>query len=286
MPELRNEWRAIGWQVFGSTLLMFALYWLSRPISVENIPFGEQLLTLLLVAWPVLLWLYFSFMRNQGSANPTSGLLLVFVLCFLAARALVLPLVEQWLQPDLWLPGAQTITRLLGFSLVIGFTQECTRYFVIRYTMWGSGIRSRKDVVAYGTAGAVSCALAVNLDWLFATEVEVPAVALAILETQLLHFTGAMTLALGMSEVRLGQANPFLLAFATLSASLQVGILISARAGLANTSFSLPTSDASLWIGAVWIVIGALSFLSINAILFLRADRSPIHLAENRTIAV
>lgn len=286
MPELQNHWRAIGWQVIASAAVMLSVYWLTLPVATGIFPFGEQMLALFLVAWPSLLWLYFSFMRNQGSANTTPGLLMVFVICFLATRGLVLPLIEHFLQPDLWLPGAQTITRLLGYSLVIGFTQECTRYFVIRYTMWGNGFRSRKDAVAYGTAGAVSCALAVNLDWLFTTEVSIPAIALAILETQLLHFTGAMTLALGMSEVRLGQANPFLLAFAVIGAALQVGFLISARAGLANASFSLPASDASLLIGAIWIVFGALLFLSINAVLFLRADRMPVRHAESGTIAV
>ncbi len=172
------------------------------------------------------------------------------------------------------MPGAHSVTRLIGYTLTVGFAQECARYFVIRYTVWGGGLRARRDAVAYCAAGAVAYALAINMDWfLAAAETSVGAIALGVLETQCLQFTGAMILAFGMSEVRLAHAHPIALALATMMGAFQVGLLITARAGLANASFAQPVSAARGLNGSLLILVGALAFVGIAALLFRRAER-------------
>lgn len=278
---LQKQWKAIGWQLLFMSLVMLPLHFVSILVTVGDLTVSKQLVTIFLVAWPVILWIYFSHIDNVRSEEVIPGLILVFVISFLGARGLVLPFIDQFLQLDLWLPGAHTITRLIGYTLTIGFAQECTRFFVIRYTVWGNGLRSRKDAVAYCTAGAVSYAFAVNLDWIFAAETSIHAVTLSIMETQFLQFAGAMTLAFGLSEVRLGKANPIFLAVAAISGSLQVGLLITARAGLANASFAFPISSANILFGSLLILIGAILFLGFNMVLFLRAERPPLRFSEN-----
>ena len=171
------------------------------------------------------------------------------------------------------MPGAHSVTRLIGYTLTVGFAQECARYFVIRYTVWESGLRARRDAVAYCAAGAVAYALAINMDWFLAAETSVGAIALGVLETQYLQFTGAMILAFGMSEVRLAHAHPIALALATMMGAFQVGLLITARAGLANASFAQPVSAARGLNGSLLILVGALAFVGIAALLFRRAER-------------
>ena len=281
MVGLQKQWKAIGWQLLLMSLVMLPLHFVSILVTVGDLTVSKQLVTIFLVTWPVILWIYFSHSSNVRSEEVIPGLILVFMISFLGARGLVLPFIDRYLQPELWLPGGHTITRLVGYTLTIGFAQVCTLFFVIRYTVWGSGLRSRKDAVAYCTAVAVSYAFAVNLDWVFASEISIHAITLSIMETQFLQFTGAMTLAFGMSEVRLGKANPIFLAVATISGSLQVGLLITARAGLANASFALPNSSANILFGSLLILIGALLFLGFNLVLFLRAERPPLRFSEN-----
>ena len=280
MVGLRKQWIAMGWQLLLLSLVMLPIHFVTPLLRVDDLTISKQLLTVFLVAWPIVLWIYFSHIVILRSEEAIPGLILVFVITFLGARGLVLPFIDQFLQPDLWLPGAQTITRLIGYTLTIGMAQECTRFFVIRYTVWGSGLRARKDAVAYCTAGAVSYAFAVNLDWIFAIETSIHAMALYILETNFLQFAGAMTLALGMSEVRLGKAHPISLALAAIIASLQVGLLITARAGLANTSFAIPLSSANIFFGSLFIIIGALFVLGLNWVLFIRAERPPLQFTD------
>ena len=273
MAALNEQWRIVGWQMTLMMLVMLAVYFLTSTGIFPGSFVNQQLVTAILVGWPVLLWVFFAHLPNSRQTHPIPGLILVFAICFLGARAVVLPFVDGVLQPHLWLPGARSITRLLGYTLTAGFAQECTRYFVIRYTVWGSGIRSRKDSVAYCAAGAVAYGLAINGDLLLVADLSISAVALSVLETQCMQFIGAMTLAYGMSEVRLGHAGPVVLVITMMIASFLVGLLITARAGLANAPFTQSISAARDLNGGLFILVGTVIFLTFVALLFRRAER-------------
>ena len=282
LASLRVQWRAISWQMALLTLVMLPMYFVARVSPISANVFSQRVIALALVTWPAALWLLFSHLPNSRSRRPIPGLMLVFAICFLGARGLVLPFVDGVWQPERWLPGAHSVTRLIGYTLTVGFAQECTRYFVIRYTVWGSGLRARRDAVAYCAAGAVAYALAINMDWFLTAETSVGATALGVLETQCLQFAGAMILAFGMSEVRLAHAHPMALAFATMMGAFQVGLLITARAGLANASFGQPVSAARGLNGSLLILVGALAFMGFAALLFWRAERPTPSLIETR----
>ncbi len=283
MASLRVQWRAISWQMALLTLVMLSVYFVVRILPIgTNFP-SQRAIALALVVWPVALWLLFSHLPNSRLRRPIPGLMFVFAVCLLGARGLVLPFVDGVLEPDRWLPGAHSVTRLIGYTLTVGFAQECARYFVIRYTVWESGLRARRDAVAYCAAGAVAYALAINMDWFLAAETSVGAIALCVLETQYLQFTGAMILAFGMSEVRLAHAHPIVLALATMMGAFQVGLLITARAGLANASFAQPVSAARGLNGSLLILVGALAFVGFAALLFRRAERPTPSLIDTRS---
>lgn len=277
---LRLQWKAIGWQIALLTLVMLPVYFLSSRFLTSGVALSQQIIASALVLWPIVLWLFFSHIPNSRQSRPIPGLVLVFIITFLGARGLVLPFVDRFLQPDLWLPGAHSVTRLIGYMLTVGLAQECTRYFVVRYTVWGSGLKTRRDAVAYCAAGAVAYALAINMDWIFSAPMSISAIALAVLESQLLQFTGAMTLAFGVSEVRLGHAQPIMLALATISGAFQVSLLITARAGLANATFAQPVSIARSLNGSLLTLMGALVFIGFAALLFWRAERPTPNIAE------
>ncbi len=234
----------------------------------------------LLVLLPVVFWLLLAYLPHSRRDRPIRGLLLIFVLCFLAARGVALPFVETVLQPERWLPVADSVTRLLGYALTIGFVQEITRYFAIRYTVWGRGFFSRSAVISYCFAGAVASAAALNLDYILTSQATIGSAALAVLEGQCLQVAGAILLAYGLCEVRIGGAHPIVLVISVLTASLFVGVLITARAGAVAASFVPMTSSAQLLRGTFLICFSVGVLIVLVILLIRRADRKPVSLIE------
>lgn len=199
----------------------------------------------LLIAAPVILWLIFSVWRERFVPEPRQRLIAVFVITALAANALALPLIEDVLQPERWLPLEGAISRIIGYTFTVGVVQETVKYAVVRFTTWPDLFRTRLDGVAYCVASALGYASILNLHFLLSQSGVTPDImAMQVFNNVAVNLAGSLIVSYGLAEVRFDNPMPFMLTITVAFAALIDGAAIPVRSGLTNAAFVL-TPDAA-----------------------------------------
>jgi RsiW-degrading membrane proteinase PrsW (M82 family) len=278
----RHEWRSVV--IEGSILFVItsAFYVLVALIGV-SIPLSLQpIIRIGFALFPLFLWLVFSFYTERFAARPRSKLLVVVVVTALAANAVAIPLINEYLQIDRWLPLSSAIDRIIGYTFTVGVVQELTKYLVIRYLVWPDQFQTQLDGVAYGAASAIGYITVVNLR--FATEgsPSIDVVALQIFSVYAMNLAASIVIGYGLSEVRFSNPNPLFLTFNFGLAMILNGIAIPIRAGLVNAPFSLEIANPRLFFGLAFSGVLFAAPLLITAFLFSNSERRAREIAASR----
>lgn len=192
-----------------------------------------------LVLMPVGLWLALSWWPERFALQPRQRLLTVMIVSALAANAIGIPLINDFLQVGRWLPLSSAIARIIGYTFTVGIVQEMLKYLVVRYTVWPEQFRNRLDGVAYGAASAIGYATVLNLHFVLSNPASPDVTANRIFSNLALHLVTSLVVGYGLAEVRFSQPSPFLVTLSIALAAFITGIAIPIRAGLVNASLSL-----------------------------------------------
>lgn len=300
----RRVWRSILTENVGlgivtvAAAVIFGLFGLRLPGALTALVNG------LLVAAPVILWLIFSVWRERFVPEPRQRLIAVFIVTALAANALALPLIDDLLQPERWLPLEGAIARIIGYTFTIGIVQETVKYAVVRFTSWPQLFRTRLDGVAYAAASALGYALVLNIQFLLAQPGITPDImAMQVFNNVAVNLAGSLIVGYGLSEVRFDNPMPFLLTLTVAFAALVNGAAIPVRSGLTNAAFVLPTTTETASIidlivgvfaarsstpkpilGFVFSAVLVLAFALVVGFLFSNAERQAREAAAGREV--
>ena len=267
----REVWRSVVIEsgVMGViTLVLFIL------VNLLHLQIPERFNTIIavgLACLPILLWLYFSWLQERTVPQPRQRLLAVALISALVANAIGIPLINEFLQVDRWLPLSSAISRIVGYTFTVGIVQSLLKYLVMRYTVWPNQFHIRLDGVAYGAATGVGYASVLNLHFAFSTITSPDVVAAQIFANLALHLVTGILIGYGLAELKLGSPTPLLPVFTVAFAALLTGISIPIRAGLVNATLALGNSTSRPLLGiifsAVLLVVPSLtlSFLYSNA---------------------
>lgn len=257
--------------LFGAALALFAV---SRLVAIP--PALHPPALALIALFPGALWLRFSWQREHAVPEPRQHLLLVAVVTALAAGAVGVPFVRDVLRVDEWLPLSGAVNRIIGYTFTVGIVQELIRYLVLRYTVWPGYFRTRLDGVAYGVAGAVGCALALNLNFMLTTQAELDIAAMRVFDETVRQVAGGIIVGYGLAEVRFNpRPFPLLLPAALFFAALVTGIAIPVTSGLANVALSVsaPVTAASPLRGFLFSAVLMAAVAGVMIFLFTIAVR-------------
>jgi RsiW-degrading membrane proteinase PrsW (M82 family) len=191
----------------------------------------------------------------------------------LAANAIGMPLVNEYLKVDAWLPLSSAITRIIGFTCTVGIVQEMLKYLVVRYVAWPNAFRGRLDGVAYGAASAVGYMTVINLHFVFAGSPPPDTVAIQVFSNLALHVVGSIFVGYGLGQLRFGRPAPLLMPMMLILASLVSGVAIPIRAGLVNAGLGLESSYAKPFLGLIFSAVLLTGLLLIQVFLFNSAER-------------
>jgi RsiW-degrading membrane proteinase PrsW (M82 family) len=220
---------------------------------------------------PIVLWLYFSFLQERTAPQPRRRLLAVALISALVANAVGIPLVNEFLQVDRWLPLSSAISRIIGYTFTVGIVQEFLKYLVLRYVAWPVHFRIRKDGVAYGAAAGIGYATVLNLHFAFTASSTPDVAASYVFANYVLHLVTGILVGYGLSELQLGHPTTLLPLFTVAVGALITGISIPIRAGLINATLALGSSASRPILGIIFSVVlllipsFALSFMYNNA---------------------
>ncbi len=235
----RRAWRSIAVE---SAILLSIMASLFLMFNILSIQLPESLRTPVnvgLVLTPVGLWLAFSWWPERFALQPRHHLLTVMIVSALAANAVGLPLINDFLQVDRWLPLSSAIVRIIGYTFTVGIVQEMLKYLVVRYTVWPEQFRIRLDGVAYGAASAIGYSTALNLHLILSNPSTPDVAANRIFSNLALHLVTSAVVGYGLAEVRFSQPSPFLMTLSIALAAFVAGVAIPIRAGLVNANLSL-----------------------------------------------
>lgn len=273
VPPHRPVWRSVlieGGLLFASALGFLLGYRLieSRLPEVANL-----VISVFLTFLPLGLWLVFSYWRERFVPEPRQRLIPVLVITALAANAIAVPVLYDYLQIDRWLPLADNVNRIIGYTFTFGIIQELTKYIVVRYLTWPDFFRTRLDGVAYSLTSAIGFATVLNIQFLLDGNTSPAVVAVTSFNVVSVGMAASMITGYGLAQVRFGNPTPFLLTFTVAAAALLNGLVIALRSNAVNAGLALEVSAPSPLIG---LGISAAVFVAITlimAFLFNNAER-------------
>ena len=250
-----------------------AIYILINVIGFEVPENLKTPLNILVAASPAIFWLIFSWWRERFALQPREQLLSVAIVAGLAANAIGIPLIDQVLTVERWLPSLDSINRIVGYTFTVGIVQEILKYVVVRYMAWPQRLRIRADSVAYCAAAAVGYATVQNLHFVTQNTATVDITAIRAFNTVSLHVATSLVIAYGLAEIRFSKPFILLPSLSVGLAAIIAGFAIPFRAGLSNArlTFGISSTNPILAFGFSTVVIIILYF--VFAFLFQTADR-------------
>jgi RsiW-degrading membrane proteinase PrsW (M82 family) len=278
----RRVWRSVVIEsglLFGIVGILFILINLFRIQIPANY---YSPIAIALALFPVALWLYFSWFQERSVTQPRRQLLAVAFVGALAANAIGIPFINEFLQVDSWLPLSSAIDRIIGYTFTAGIVQEFIKYLVIRYTAWPIYFRVRLDGVAYGAAVGIGYASALNLHLAFSESPAPDIVAARIFANVALHLVTGILLGYGLSELRFGSPSIFLPMLTLGLGMLITGISIPVRAGLINAALGLEGGATRPLLGIVYSAVLLIVLSFTVSFLYNNAERQAIEAEANR----
>lgn len=206
-------------------------------IEIERSLYAPIAITIAL--FPAGLWALFALLPERRALEPRRGLVAVFAVSALVANGITLPVIEGVFQIERWLPLADLITRIIGYTVAVGAAHEISKYLVVRLLTWDSLLRVRMDSIAYITAAALGYATALNLATALRDPAAPAAAAFATFGTIAFSLAPGLIVGYGLGEARFSNPNAFLLVINFALAALIFGVATALRSNLVNAGFVL-----------------------------------------------
>lgn len=264
-------WRRLSAQIaiIVTTLLAIVLIGeFARPSFDAQL---ERLLSLALVPFPVILWLFVSVLPEYRVSRPRRRLIGVAVVSALTASAIGLPLVNDFFTVQQWLPLQSVFTRILGYTLTAGIVDAGLKFLVLRYLILPQGLRVRSDAVAYALASSIGYSAYLNLELIWRLEPTWDIAAIYLLVNITVQLASGLFLALGIIEAYFSDAYPFVLPANLLVAAMTTGIIFALVGGFLSGPLSTagnidrPLFAFALLVGSLVATLGIVYFLYSNA---------------------
>lgn len=228
----RRVWRTAYLEAFlliGMTLIVVLLGRIA-PFPLDDA--GKRAFRIIFALLPAALWVLISLAAERRARQPRPRLINAFVLGGLVASGIAIPVGDRLFATETWLPTADGLTRLLGYTLTVGALQEFLKYAALRYSFWPRSFNQRLDGVAYSLAVAVGYATALNVYYASGAGNAFPAAAaLRITENTLTQAAVGVIMGLALAELARPRTPVYVAPLSLLLASALAGFAIVVRGG-------------------------------------------------------
>jgi RsiW-degrading membrane proteinase PrsW (M82 family) len=228
---------------------------------------------LALIILPLATWwmAYYRPAQRAGRALPHMPALIL--LGALLANGLALPIIHEGYEVDAWLPRASGLTRIIGYTLIVGFLQEYLKFAAVRYTVFPDALHERGDGVAYGVTVALGFATTLSLRF-FVDGGSAP-----------LGPGAVRVISITLSQIAFGAVNGYFLSGARfarkeppawwftlglLVTALLNGLYLALRGGLIVGTFGVGSTANSPLLGLA--LVGALALGTFSVLGFLNGQ--------------
>lgn len=163
--ERKHVWRDEFLLIVSLCVFVGVVYFLDGAIKPQFTPASLVLTGIFLALVPAAIWLTFFYLQDRAEPEPKGYVLGVFALGAVLAAAIGVPLVENVFRVSHWI-YTDTLTKIIGGILVVGFTQEFLKYAAVRYSIYHSDEYDEPtDGVIYATAAGLGYATVLNINF-------------------------------------------------------------------------------------------------------------------------
>lgn len=163
--ERKHVWRDEFLLVIGLCAFVGIVYALDGVLQPQFTPTTLVLTGVFLALVPAAIWLTFFYLQDRAEPEPKSFIMGVFALGAILAGAIGVPVVESLFRTSHWI-YTDTLTKIVGGILVVGFTQEFLKYAAVRYSIYNSSeFDEPTDGVIYATAAGLGYATVLNIQF-------------------------------------------------------------------------------------------------------------------------
>lgn len=163
--ERKHVWRDEILLIVVMCVFVGIVYALDNALKPQFTPSTLLLTGVFLALVPAFIWLVFFYMQDRAEPEPKGFVLGVFALGALFAAGIGIPVVEDLFRTSHWL-FTDTLSKIIGGILVVGFTQEYLKYAAVRYSIYNSEeFDEPTDGVIYATAAGLGYATVLNINF-------------------------------------------------------------------------------------------------------------------------
>jgi protease PrsW len=163
--ERKHVWRDEFLLIIALCAFVGIVYALDGAVQPQFTPATLVLTGVFLALVPAAIWLTFFYLQDRAEPEPKSFIMGVFALGALLAGAVGVPVVESLFRTSHWI-YTDTLTKIVGGILIVGFTQEFLKYAAVRYSIYNSSeFDEPTDGVIYATAAGLGYATVLNIQF-------------------------------------------------------------------------------------------------------------------------
>jgi RsiW-degrading membrane proteinase PrsW (M82 family) len=258
--ERKHVWRDEFLLIVSLCAFVGIVYALDDALQPRFTPASLVLTGVLLALVPAAIWLIFFYLQDRAEPEPKGYVLGVFILGAALAAAVGVPLVENVFRVSHWI-YTDTMTKIVGGILAVGFTQEFLKYAAVRYSIYHSDEYDEPtDGVIYATAAGLGYATVLNINFVVSNggvDLGAGVIHMAVVALAQAAFSGITGYFLGRAKFESEQIWWMPLGI-TLAAVFN-GVFTWAQVIVTRPTITLSGATSNTWLGLVLAAVVALA---------------------------
>lgn len=273
--ERKHVWRDEFLLVIGLCAFVGIVYALDGALQPQFTPTTLVLTGVFLALVPAAIWLTFFYLQDRAEPEPKSFIMGVFALGAILAGAIGVPVVESLFRTSHWI-YTDTLTKIVGGILVVGFTQEFLKYAAVRYSIYNSSeFDEPTDGVIYATAAGLGYATVLNIQFVVSNggvDLGAGILRMAVVALGQAAFSGITGYFLGRAKFESEQI--WWMPLGISLAAIFNGIFTWLQVIVTRPTITLSGSTSNTWMGLALAAVVALVTTGIILALVRRNIRS------------
>ncbi|NWF63178.1 MAG: PrsW family intramembrane metalloprotease [Chloroflexi bacterium] len=273
--ERKHVWRDEVLLIFTLCAFVGIVYALDNALKPQFTPSTLLLTGVFLALVPAFIWLVFFYMQDRAEPEPKGFVLGVFALGALCAAGIGIPVVEDLFRTSHWL-FTDTLSKIIGGILVVGFTQEYLKYAAVRYSIYNSEeFDEPTDGVIYATAAGLGYATVLNINFVVSNggvDLGAGIIRMAVVALAQAAFSGITGYFLGRAKFA-SEPVWWMPLGITLAATFN-GIFTWLQVLVTRPTITLSGASTNTWVGLVLAACVALATTGVILMLVRRSVKS------------
>lgn len=273
--ERKHVWRDEFLLIIGLCAFVGIVYALDGALQPQFTPTTLVLTGVFLALVPAAIWLTFFYLQDRAEPEPKSFIMGVFALGALLAGAVGVPVIENLFRTSHWI-YTDTLTKIVGGILVVGFTQEFLKYAAVRYSIYNSSeFDEPTDGVIYATAAGLGYATVLNIQFVVSNggvDLGAGILRMAVVALGQAAFSGITGYFLGRAKFESEQI--WWMPLGITLAAIFNGIFTWMQVIVTRPTITLSGSTSNTWMGLALAAVVALVTTGIILALVRRNIRS------------